>query len=174
MQLTKKFDTVALVSALKPIGIADGLQDALDFVGVLFGWIIASLAIMAASNPVVGLVAGFVPQLISLIEAHLPGVGGASLKINVVTVKISKAWDPKALTDALKKAELPDVLKTINDAIAVLFDWINSSIALNASPVEASLMGILTSVEQMALKELAVLEAKVIPQAAPVAAPAQS
>ncbi len=66
---------------------------------------------------------------------------------------LSKAFDPAALALALKKAGIADAEKLVNDELPILFDWLNSSVAMEvaAIPLLAVAVPVLTILEQKAL-----------------------
>lgn len=161
MVLTKKWDTAALGAALKPIGVSDALNLLVDIIAVVFGWVVASLTLAAASQPLLGIVSAFIPQLLGVIGQGLAQLGGSAIAISPKTITLTTAWDLKALASALEAIGVPDGEKFVNDGLPVLFDWINSSLALNASALEQSLAGFAATAEAYALSQLKVLEAKI-------------
>lgn len=160
MVLTKKWDTQALGAALKPVGVSDALSLLIDIIAVVFGWVIASLTLAAAKQPLLSIVADFIPQVLSQIGAGIAKLGGSAITISPVQMQLTSAWDVKALSAALEKVGVPDGEKFVNDGLPVLFDWVNSSLALNASAVDQALAGVAATAEAYALAQLKVLEAK--------------
>jgi len=157
MTLSQAWDSSALVAALKAKEIVDGLQMAVDFAGVVLGWVSASLVLAEASQPLYGILIGFIPQVVAMIEAALPGWP----KVNLVQLQLTAAWDLAALEEALKKAGLPDVEVAVNDGVSILFDWINSSLAMSSNQIVAALAGLLGGVEALVMQQLQAAEAKI-------------
>ena len=77
-------------------------------------------------------------------------------------MQLSKAFDSSALTAALKTAGVADAEKLVNDCLPILFDWLNSSVAVAVpAPYGGIVSIVLSELESKALAELNVLEAKV-------------
>jgi len=77
-------------------------------------------------------------------------------------MQLSKAFDPQALVKALESQGVQDAEKLVNDAIPVVFDWINSSVAMEPVPfgLGALVGSILAEVESKAQAALVAAEAK--------------
>lgn len=77
-------------------------------------------------------------------------------------MQLAKAFDPQALLTALKAQGIPDAEKVVNDALPVLFDWLNTSVGMVApAPYGTIVKGVLADLEQKATDEIKSLEAKV-------------
>lgn len=75
---------------------------------------------------------------------------------------LTKAFDPTALIAALKTAGIADAEKLVNDELPIIFDWLNSSVAMVVpAPYGMITSGILADLEAKAQAELVALEAKV-------------
>lgn len=75
---------------------------------------------------------------------------------------LTKAFDPSALVAALKSAGVTDAEKLVNDALPVVFDWLNTSVSM-AVPAPYGIIAstVLSELESKALAELNLLEAKI-------------
>jgi hypothetical protein len=77
-------------------------------------------------------------------------------------MKLSKAFDPAALISALKAAGIADAEKLVNDELPIIFDWLNTSVAMVVpSPYNVIATGVLSDLETKAQAELVALEAKI-------------
>lgn len=77
-------------------------------------------------------------------------------------MQLSKAFDPVALISALKTAGIADAEKLVNDELPIVFDWLNSSVAMVApAPYGMIANGVLTDLEAKAMAEIQALEAKI-------------
>ncbi len=78
-------------------------------------------------------------------------------------MNLTKAFDAQALVEALKAKGLADAEKLIEaDVLSVLFDWLNSSVAIEVSavPLLAVAVPVLSILEEKAVAELKVLIGK--------------
>lgn len=72
---------------------------------------------------------------------------------------LTKAFDPTALVAALKAAGIADAEKLVNDAVPVIFDWLNTSIAMEVpSPFGVIATTVLTELESKATDALNAVE----------------
>ena len=75
---------------------------------------------------------------------------------------LTKAFDPSALIAALKTEGIADAEKLVNDLLPIVFDWLNTSVAMEIpAPYNVVAGGVLSDLETKALAALNVLEAKV-------------
>ncbi len=77
---------------------------------------------------------------------------------------LAKAFDPAALVLALKEKGLADAEKLIEtDVLAVLFDWLNSSVAIEVAsvPLLAVAIPVLGILEEKAIAEFKALVAHI-------------
>jgi len=81
-------------------------------------------------------------------------------------MQLSKAFDPVALIAALKTAGLVDAEKVISDLLPVTFDWLNSSIAMEAGVYGGFVIPVLGLLEQKAMEQITSLEAPAAPTSA--------
>ncbi len=75
-------------------------------------------------------------------------------------MNLAKAFDAQALVQALKDKGLADAEKLIEqDVLSVLFDWLNSSVAIEvaAVPLLAVAVPVLSILEAKALAEIQTL-----------------
>jgi hypothetical protein len=49
----------------------------------------------------------------------------------------------------------------VNDGVSILFDWINSSLAMSSNQIVAALAGLLGGVEALVMQQLQAAEAKI-------------
>lgn len=73
---------------------------------------------------------------------------------------LSKPFDGSALLSSLKAAGIADAEKIINDALPVIFDWLNSSVTLEAAniPLLAVATPVLEVLESKATAAVQALE----------------
>jgi hypothetical protein len=77
-------------------------------------------------------------------------------------MQLSKAFDPQALVKALEAKGIADTKQTVNDAIPVIFDWFNSSVAIEVPAAYGALIqGVLAQVESKGQEALKALEDKI-------------
>jgi hypothetical protein len=77
-------------------------------------------------------------------------------------MQLNKAFDPAALATALKDKGIQDAEKLVNDALPVVFDWLNTSVGMVVpSPYNVIATGVLADLEAKATAALTGLEAKV-------------
>lgn len=159
MTLTKQFDGAALVSALKAVGLAGAPKLVGDFFTVLFAWIAGSVAAAVSTNPYFLILAGFIPQLVKMVQdglvGYLPGLVIASQ-----SMPLAKAWDKDALISSMKAAGIPDIEAILEAAVSTVFDWISSSLAMG-NLVEQGLAGLVTALGNEVLTQLKAFETKV-------------
>jgi hypothetical protein len=75
---------------------------------------------------------------------------------------LTKAFDPSALVTALEAAGIADAKKLVGDCLPIVFDWLNTSVAMEIpAPYNVVAGGVLSDLETKALAALNVLEAKV-------------
>jgi hypothetical protein len=74
-------------------------------------------------------------------------------------VTLTKAFDPTALMTALKAQGIADAEKLVNDSLPVIFDWLNTSIAMDVpSPFGVIASTVLTELESKATDALNAVE----------------
>jgi hypothetical protein len=130
--LKTAFDPAALAAGLESTSLADAPKALGDLLSILFAWLAASLILLTTTNPIMAIVSGFLPSIISTLEAALlPMFPG--LSVTTVQMTLTKAFDPAALLAALKSAETPDLEIIANDDIAFLLSWVTSSLAMGNS-----------------------------------------
>lgn len=77
-------------------------------------------------------------------------------------MQLSKAFDPSALIKALEAKGLSDGEQVLNDALPVIFDWLNSSVGMVApAPYGAIATTVLVELEAKATDAVKALEAKI-------------
>ena len=75
---------------------------------------------------------------------------------------LTKAFDPSALVAALKSTGVADAEKLVNDALPVVFDWLNSSVSMAVpAPYGMIVSTVLSELESKALAALNVSEGKI-------------
>lgn len=76
-------------------------------------------------------------------------------------MQLAKAFDPSPLITALKAKGIKDAEQLVNDELPVIFDWLNSSVAMEATSIPL-LSGIapiiLNELESVATQKLADFE----------------
>lgn len=50
-------------------------------------------------------------------------------------MQLQKAFDPSPLIAALKEKGIKDAEQLVNDELPVIFDWLNSSVAIEAAKI---------------------------------------
>lgn len=75
---------------------------------------------------------------------------------------LTKAFDPTALAEALKATGVADAEKLVNDALPIIFDWLNTSVGMSVpQPYGIIASTVLSELENKALVELKLLEGKI-------------
>lgn len=76
---------------------------------------------------------------------------------------LAKAFDPSALIAALKAKGIQDAEQLVNDELPVIFDWLNSSVAIEATtiPLLAMAAPFLTEIEAKVTAAVQAEEAKI-------------
>lgn len=79
------------------------------------------------------------------------------------TMQLSKPFDPLPLIAAMKAAGIPDAEKLVNDQVAIVLDWVNSSVDLETQKIPLLSLAVpaLKSLEQKALDALKEVETKI-------------
>lgn len=158
LQLTKAWDTSALVSGLKSTSLANAPKAVSDLFCILLGWIAASLVLLASSSPIVSLVGGFIPSiagyLTTALAAMFPGIS-----IVAQSMTLTKAWDTSALWSALKASEVPDLELIVNNDATIALQWVSQSLALG-SKVEQLFAPAVSDLQSIVTQELTAFESK--------------
>lgn len=80
---------------------------------------------------------------------------------------LTKAFDPTALISALEAKGINDAKQLVNDELPMIFDWLNSSVAMVVpAPYNVIAGGILSDLEAKAQAEIQALTASLTPPAA--------
>ncbi len=75
---------------------------------------------------------------------------------------LAKAFDPAALVESLKTAGIADAEKLVNDALPIVFQWLNTSVSMDVpGALGLGAAEVMSLVESKVLAELNALEAKV-------------
>jgi hypothetical protein len=123
---------VELEAAEKLTAISSSPKLLSDVFGVVFGWLSASLVIVAEGSFWTNIVSGIVPRLVSYLEgslqAQFPGV-----TLTMVDISLKIPWDLQVLKTELEKAGLKDAEVFIASDLVPLFDWIEFGLGQGSS-----------------------------------------
>jgi hypothetical protein len=158
MNFTVAWSVTQLLAALKSKSLADAPKLIAVVLGVVFGWVAASLVFLVSTMPYLSLITGFLPTILGYIGSALQGVF-PGLTLSVISVTVSKAWDIPALIAALKSAGIADAEILVQDDVDTVFVWIVASMNLG-NAIEKAFAPAVQSIQTMVDSELASYEAK--------------